>query len=367
VIAAPVVLGCTTAINLLAGIRVRLNDVFEAAQRAGDNIVLVFTSDSAKACRKLFRLAVKQREFWYLLHSRCMMHQLFLCMSHFHKPLEQLAPLFCASCLVHRGSVFDAFIRNIEVVLGTYVRITTEAPSDTAVRYTDAVVDFLRWEQSVVNPEGHRIFPPSFQEGCDLFRRMFVGNMWEKVGPGNFIYHYCPFGCCSSKDDTVRKMMNALNMTVFRQMPSIPALNRWTQLLPPIRWWATTMLVYGVGPVAWQRMRQTHREEEGELHADLFVGPGENDTVVRVNMSRSDKTTKWLSADSSKHRMLIMALILRGANDLMGDSFDKSARDQVSRFARTWPNFNRTPDYVFLVSPRDVGVAKLAEWAANAL
>ena len=239
----PVVLIETTAAALLSALILRASAIIKCCGKL-KALVLVMHSDSARACLRQFMLLRKAVEvnlgittIVLAIHVLCQMHLLFLAINSVHRPLYQIGPLFCATNLVHRGPIYDAFLIEVEAHIKRNVRITLVPPTEADRQATNAVAELLLWDCDWDGPDANtqRRRAPDYIEAVRLFKILFTGPYNTRV-----IHHFCPYGCtagCTGRADTARLMTDVLMVLIYAWLPDVPALNRWTKLYPPMLWW----------------------------------------------------------------------------------------------------------------------------------
>ena len=252
----------------------------------------------------------------------CMMHVLFLCINAEHKNWDVVGPLFCGTALMHRGPVYDAFMRSVERELGRRLHLTQEQPSAADVAYQTALAKLLMWESSWstwFSAEAPRKRTQRYQRAVAEFVVLFT----HLVTSGGKILHYCPFGCCpGGKPETVRRMLECLMDLFLGKLPPVPALNRWVKLFPCMLWWTLGMLIHDIGPSSWRRAQAPQGEsEERTFQQTELVDQGEDDTVRQINVSRNRRVNKWLASPETRHRLVAVVLVLLYAFDVMSRVF----------------------------------------------
>ena len=230
----PALLWTTCGMNIVSGVMERLSRYVAILKTRAPRVAVVVHSDSAKSCLRMFvllrhMLTITFARQVFFLHCLCCMHLIFLAVNATHKPFAQLGPLFCATSLIHRGSIYEKFLRQVEATLNKKLRITyTDPPTPQEDEYIAAVCHLLLWRQH----SGQEL-PQEYLRSVDDFRCIFNRQLWDGC-----ILHYCPYGCCpGGRPETLRRMMQCLTDLIFGALPPIPALNRWLKLYPPIVWW----------------------------------------------------------------------------------------------------------------------------------
>ena len=238
----PVILARTTAANLFTALWIRLACVLLKISGKVRSVVVISMTDSGRACKRTFRL-LEQHLYvggarCYFIMALCVMHLLFLCINACHKPYDCLAPMFCGTALIHRGQIFDTFVREIERQLERRVEITLDPPSERLRKYSEAVHALLTWEANWagwLGPQCIRKTSKNFISAAAEFKQLFT-HLGERNTPK--IRHYCPMGCCpGGRKETVRRMMACLLTIWCGTVPAIPALNRWTKFWSPLLFW----------------------------------------------------------------------------------------------------------------------------------
>ena len=104
----PVVLTEITASALVSGFDKRLGNNFETVAQQATRSCRIVASDSAKACGKVgthYSEGVRQgKEKIPTLHSRCMMHMMFMAVVSMLALHGLITNMFCAAVLCHKHS-----------------------------------------------------------------------------------------------------------------------------------------------------------------------------------------------------------------------------------------------------------------------
>ena len=79
---------------------------------------------------------------------------------------------------------------------------------------------------------------------CDLLVRLLPFS-WYGVGGDDPIQHYCPPGCCRSREEAVANISLCLENVMFSLLPMVPALNKWNKMWQPTAWWQVASRVAG--------------------------------------------------------------------------------------------------------------------------
>lgn len=82
-----------------------------------------------------------------------------------------------------------------------------------------------------------------FLSNVDEFFKMWNGDMWI----ADCCIHYCSGKtCCSSRADTVQKMIATAERVLFKSNVPTIAANKWTKLAPVLDWILVSQLVHKV-------------------------------------------------------------------------------------------------------------------------
>ena len=119
---APGVLGDQTAQSIIGFLNSRMQcSTFMSKAKL---FATIFMTDDAKPMRKAFRVLVQMLSGVeadmpaFGLHALCFLHKVSLAENAAMKPLNMLSKLFCASSVVHRGSVHAALIHGSRRYVG---------------------------------------------------------------------------------------------------------------------------------------------------------------------------------------------------------------------------------------------------------
>ena len=232
----------TTAETLLAALKSRCPDVF----RKFDDSVLflvILNTDSAKSCLRLgrhFQFLSESESSKLHLQSLCMQHMLSQTLVFAASSLNFINGAFCSTVQLHKGSTMSSLGKRTKEFFDKNLTVVYEYNDEWRGHYqkNKAIVDLLLSSRDPgIDSSEHR----STEKGRRLAATKLIAwlpMLWCVVG--NFA-HYCPLGCCWSREESVEKCWSAFYTLLLSHRPKVPALNRWLGLYAPLSWWCFAM------------------------------------------------------------------------------------------------------------------------------
>ena len=314
----------TTAESSLGVMHLRVAWLFDAIAK-GVPMVVVLNSDSAKANLRLARhfLALAQSSTsLMLLPSRCMMHMTAAAVSHCMQAHHLISPLFCATLQLHHGHIMRKLRSCVNQLIEDNLVVTSvwrEEWEHSRIS-NRAMVDLLFSKH--IDPDAADGEPSSRHKRLEAGKRLveLLPQNWLTEG-GHQIVHFCPFGCCSSREDCVSKVQSTLDDFLLSCRPRVPALNRWTRMYQPTAWWAVACALLQIVPMAWSRMKPPPQPDCLAFVAGDPAHPGNENTYRAQQKIRWEKASAWIHAETTLPRLLTCVSLMLPALDIMSDIF----------------------------------------------
>lgn len=126
-------------------------------------------------------------------------------------------------------------------------------------------------------------------------------------------------------------MQGAFDELLLTCKPKVPALNRWTQLFPPLAWWMACCLVHSVGRKAFLLLRGQEGSAHEVAQSVIELGGPDNDATYRATQAaRWRKALAWLSDGSNIVRLVLTGSAMLPALDIIGALF-MASKQKVKR------------------------------------
>lgn len=307
------------------------------------NQAYVLVSDSAAACLKVavhFAEGANVNGSTPTLHSRCMMHMMFLAVVHCLGLYEVVTPMFCATVLMHKGHTMRLVKREMRKLVSQRLKVVYSPPANHE-RHNSAVLRLL--ECADIYFEGHRGQSLGDEEGKTKRRaarrsllKMLPGKWAED---GEFI-HYCPAACgCTSRKAAVDTICDLIELSYLDTRPAVPALNRWNTLYGPLAWWSFGTLLFGLLTDAFLAIRMNESVEDAFLRDIDFAGPGTENTYRLKMAIRWKKAAKWLQDSTCRKNLHVATLLFNATLPLLAKFFHETrAKGSVIPFCEKSTN-----------------------------
>jgi hypothetical protein len=220
-IMAPAIVSSIASPCLLAALLKRLPLKFSELKAQTKTLTIAFVSDAAKSCCKLGRhfralTSLDQNLDGVLgLHAVCLQHQLHLAVSSVLRRSDIVMPMFCGSVLLHYARVLCHLRNKLHKHIREQLEITFDAPPAENQPYLESVLRLL---------EPDHLLQGSSEGSRQRARRRH--QVAEHLAASKFergmivqLRHYCPLGCCSSRQEAIDKVVQDLDTVL---MPGLP-------------------------------------------------------------------------------------------------------------------------------------------------
>ena len=314
---APAFLKDTTTRTLQNALVTRLPISLPRLQKMAQTVAIQLVSDSAAACVKVGKIFRSQSQCCFeqqsnlsgcvATHSLCLMHATHSSVSAALKLLSLHAPIFCGSVLMRQGKTFDNVRKMVKERVSKNLSLTYKwDPSfKVAEAYLRRVLELAEFDHELM-----RAGEDGVASGARCRRTQAQGTLAKLVSASTFVddrvsqlRHYCPLGCCGTKDEAISKVTDAILDVILPAPPKIPALNRWTLLYGPMAFWLFAM-IFAVPADVMQTLAKKDMEASLEGLADIdAAGPGDDDTYRIKKRMRCTRFVNFLSADATQLAM----------------------------------------------------------------
>ena len=169
----------------------------------------------------------------YMTHMFCLMHQVCLIINAALAPLVLIHPLYCSIVLLTSAGNKAALDETLTNICDT-LHVTSDprhALSEASKKYGRALLPLLEWGDEELRSGTRSEKAQRRQEDRDRLVDFIV---WES----GVWRHDCTYGCCTSAMEARTKMKSLIETVFFSCFPPAPAKNRWTNLVPPVCWFA---------------------------------------------------------------------------------------------------------------------------------
>ena len=127
------------------------------------------------------------------------------------------------------------YIRNNLVVQHTW-----DSSWNSNYNTNKAMIDLLLSHVGLAGPDEERSDFVEKRRHDGYLLLAWLRMLWCVSGA---LVHYCPYGCCSSFQQSCDKMIFAINGFFLAYRPKILALHRWLGVSQPLCWWAFVVLL----------------------------------------------------------------------------------------------------------------------------
>ena len=237
----PAFLRGKTAGHLLAGVLQRLPISISMLKRKCLVLAILIMSDSARACKKMGRHFMARSSMrlpddghmdgLLVLHSFCLLHQVALVIGALLKQLRLLCPLFCACCLLQRGTSRRAIVsRACQSLQEVTVLYGDALPSmEDNMRYLESLFERLDWadletEEALGIPARNDIHA-SRRATRKRLARLLAASRLENDIVVEF-RHLCKLGCHTSVAHARADIDSCAKDAHLKLHVGVPAVNR---------------------------------------------------------------------------------------------------------------------------------------------
>ena len=150
--------------------------------------------------------------------------------------------------------------------------------------------------------------------------------------PGGALRHWCPFGCCASKAESIERAAELIERTFFTTLPPVPSKNRWTKLYPPLSWFCVLAQFGNLAKHLWDRVHgssgvhQLERDAAAPAPPDVpdqdpipdvgvvgLADPANEEAAFReIIRARAEKVSRFLNRPGAPIDLLVQTKLLRG-------------------------------------------------------
>eukprot|EP00971_Amphidinium_carterae_P352827 6492744-Amphidinium_carterae.3 len=249
--------------------------------------------------------------------------------------MDLLSPLYCATLQCHKGNLMASLRQVVRAYIAEHLQIEFQVDPGWARHrsYNTSVVNLLLSEFCSVEDDGHVLGT----KRRNIAKRLLdcLPGDWRDVS-GNGVIHYCPYGCCPTREAAVEKVFRCIEQFLLMARPRVPACNRWTKLYQPCAWFATAFSVHGIVAHALKRLKGSHAEQLDQLPGIVdLVGPS-SDNIFRVQEAiRWQKCQKWLLEPETPLRLSLAVTLMLPALHRMHGLF-KQHKEDVGLKQRSW-------------------------------
>ena len=286
-------------------------------------LIVTLNSDSHKACVRLgkhFSRLAEDHINRFHLHSRCQQHMINAALVHATETLQLINGSFCATVQLHSGTVLTDMKHRCKEMINERLRcVFVQDPSWPESRACNrSFVDLFLCRHGTENKNESKLR----REAAENLLQ-WCPEVWC-LNPGR-VTHYCPPGCCASRDDAVCKISGAFEDLVFSVRPKVPAVSRWTKLFQPWSWWVMGFTCFALLPAAFLQT-EPHEDLTEQLcmsMATLFgAGHDSSDVWKAKERTRWRKAGAWIKAPHTACHALLVIMLMRPVLDTMGIIFD---------------------------------------------
>ena len=271
----PAVLYGTTAADLSSSMMLRLSDIITSLRNAA-RLAFAMHHDAAPACIRagtLFRILQQAKAhtdaFVFILRVVCQIHAMMLALYAVNSHTKHIGPLFCATSLLHRGNINDAFRAELEPVVRALLDDVFEEPTPEEQQHMDGIIELLRFERGIklANPDSavdNDIVDAEFERGADMLRLYFIRD--------GRLRHSERLSCCHGYDDAVAQLISALDILLYDRLPPLPALNKWLHQFHPTVSWLVGIVLGTTPKMFFLSQGRKTRGGNFELSAEQLMG-----------------------------------------------------------------------------------------------
>lgn len=292
-------------------------------------VVVAATADAASANGRLFQLLrARLPDKVGILKVHCGLHQANLALRPILLDAAVLSPLFSLANVLRLSDVqtrLTAAVASQIVSRFRYTRVASEASSRTSVT-NDATFRGVVLQHTLLRPflgaaSGTPSFPqpanwsPVARRQLELAEQLMVFFNSDNWLSSDNILHHC-HGCCSSHAEALRKASSLLSQALLGNLPSTPALSRWTATQASVAFWALGALLHKVLPQAWAQEWPAPALDIAlpEAHdlPDALVGDQEADSAQDWRKQIAQRTlrgTRWLTSRATAASLMVLAII----------------------------------------------------------
>ena len=311
-----------TAESISVALRDRVPMAFQHF-RAG--MLLVLNSDSAESCKRVarhfHRLAETVRPRYHL-HSRCQQHLTNAALVYVTKQFQLLDGSFCSTVQLHKGAAMRDLRQGCHAFIKKHLRIAhvwDPTWDDTRRKKNKEFANLLLSKHCDSNSEMRY----SKRERAVECLLSWLPLLWFTANPHDLL-HYCPYGCCQSREEAVDKICNAFDSMLLGYRPRVPAVHRWTKLFQPWSWWLVAFYFFSIIPVVFMKMEPVADCNAVDTTVATLFGAGASSSAAYQARERARwrKATQWLGAPHTVSHLTLMVSLMQPILDVMHHIFD---------------------------------------------
>ena len=313
---------------ILAGLKSVLPAVQDTPERKR---ALILNSDSHAANKRLFRHFAAQSEKHgplFALHSFCVMHMTCAALVAVIREMDVINGAFCATLQLHKGHTMSKLTGTVHSYIDTQLEIVYEYDESwrDARKANKAIIDLCLGQTDDDDAASHKARRDTFELLLD-----YCPTLWFdlRTGIAGRLIHFCPLGCCTSREVAVAKIKACVDGSILGWRPKIPALNRWTRLWQPLGWWTAAFYFFGLVPAAFMQITPKAGENFQIALHDLFTetSAAQDSAAYRAREgARWKKASKWMSVPHMLSKLVLILTVMTPPMALMNDIFTSDRR-----------------------------------------
>lgn len=312
---------------MLHVIKQELTALVDAMQKTCSKWTLVVQSDSTKANDKLYRLIVPLFSAKFPIQCKCLMHITALAIAGACAPLRVVGPVFCGCMLMAHGHTQGNLTTSVDHLFGNSNSLEIVVEGDN-IPGEQVLVHWIFCIGMNTSSEGEL----ARSGKADKERNYAIAELKLFLTcplNNNGFAHACRFGCCSSAAQPKQRLVPVLlTLFVFRK-PAVPALNKWTNMLPSLSFWCVATIIFNSIGRLWEIVFTEARLKQGG--ADSGAGqidlttPISSDTLSTIGVVRAREVLRWLRHPKTPVELLVVCIAMRHVLSLMGFLFQEES------------------------------------------
>jgi hypothetical protein len=301
----PCVLMSKKAEAFYSAIHQRLPISLADLKRKCISLAVIILTDSARSCIRLSRCFRAQTAMSaegagvVSVWMPCLMHRAALAVFSTLKLFDLMVPLFCGTVLLHQGQTFELILPICLAHIASQLELVFHKPPgyDLAKDYLTHLLSTLEFtgEGEV---ESNCKARQTREDSREWLAKALAASTFDSHGRLQKLRHWCPFGCCGSREEAIRKIQKNFETAVWWSAPTVPACNRWTKMFPPLTFWNVVDKL-GFPAAAVAVVGGSARDVDTPIADVDVIGPGDDNTYERKKRARFKKTVDWLGRPSS--------------------------------------------------------------------
>ena len=284
-------------------------------------VVLVLLKDSASANLALSRrVAAALPANTLVLSPRCSIHQVFRVTLGVLDQAGVVGPMHALSHLLRIADYWTKLLLAMCMTISSDLVVIQgmPPPGGQAARFAEAVLDVTLWRDSSTRARANRHHLAHGTAGRGDAARHRVQAAILQMANGDWTsgtpIHYCPLGCCSSRQESVVKFCEAALGLSMPALPPVPSMNRWNTVSANMGWWACGLVVHNLLGKAFNLMvRGLPRNVTAAMGVDLGMDQGAEEADADFHSMvgvRLGKGARFLDDRNANFRILLASAIL---------------------------------------------------------